>query len=136
MFKLAKNLYTQNGRCIYEDEHGNSLFVKRTEKGFVVKIRFDNEAIKAKPLYINIPIEDDVSGISVHVDYPSVVDYSTFVEPIVMGTSEIINRWIGMVYDMMILESHKGMDPIILREDIERLKEYEEMEELITAISF
>ena len=135
MFNLVKNLYTENGRCVYEDAEHNSVFVKRTEEGFVIKLRFNDKNIKTKPLYINIPIKNDEEGSSLHVDYPSYIDYSAKIEPIIGRFTELVNRWINMVYDMMILESHKGMDSAILSADIEKLKEYEELQGLITAMA-
>ena len=40
MFILAKNTYTENGKCWYEDEYGNTAFLKQTEDGFTAKLRF------------------------------------------------------------------------------------------------
>lgn len=135
MFKLANNLYTKNGRCIYEDENNNSIFAKRTDNGFVIKLRFKNDKIKTKPLYIDIPLKNEDEGTSLHVDYPSFIDYEKEVSTVIASFTDIVNRWINMVYDMMILESHKGMDVGILNSDIEKLKEYEEMEDIISAIN-
>ena len=135
MFRLAKNLYTKNGRCIYEDDNQNSVFAKRTEDGFVIRLRFNDKNIKTKPLYISIPIKEAEEGSSLHVDYPSYVDYETQIGSVVGDFTAIVNRWINMVYDMMILESHKGMDASILSADAEKLKEYEEMQDVIAATS-
>ncbi len=135
MFKLVKNLYTENGRCTYEDEKNNSVFVKRTEEGFVIKLRFADKNIKAKPLYVNIPIKNEEKGSSLHIDYPSYIDYMAVIEPVVNLFTDLVNHWINMVYDMLILESHKGMDPAILSTDIEKLKEYEELQGLVSAMA-
>ncbi|MCR5481249.1 MAG: hypothetical protein K6F52_00420 [Clostridia bacterium] len=134
MFKLAKNLYTKNGRCIYEDDRQNSVFAKRTEDGFVIRLRFSDRNIKTKPLYISVPVKKQEEGSSLHVDYPSYIDYDAQIGSVIDDFTDLVNRWINMVYDMMILESHKGMDAGILSADIEKLKIYEEMEGVISAV--
>lgn len=135
MFKLTKNLYTKNNTCTYEDEFANSVFIKRTESGFVSRLRFANENIKAKPIETKIPLDDDFEGADMHLDYRSDVDLESIdIASAIEDYTRLINYWIDLIYDMKILESHKGMDEAIYKQDLEKLSSYEEMTEVLKSL--
>jgi len=130
MFKIEKNSYGRNGACVYRDENGNSVFAKRTETGFVAKLRFSDKRIKAEPNYVVIPCKD--IGFNLNVKYPSDVilsDYSGVFE----DYREIVDRWAMMCFDLEIMDKKKRLGESI-HDDIVRLAGYEELSGIINLL--
>ncbi len=129
MFALKKNNYNNNGVCIYEDEAGNSVFCRRSATGFVSKLRFANTAIKAEPLYTDIPLKEDVAGVRLRINYPNDVNFEDC-QPIINAYGAIVDRWATMCYDLEIMQKRKSLGQPIT-EDINELQKYEELNGII-----
>ena len=52
MFDILDNKFLENNTCKYIDEYQNTAFFKRTESGFVAKLRFADKNIKASPMNV------------------------------------------------------------------------------------
>ncbi len=129
MFTLKKNNYNHNGVCIYEDEVGNSVFCRRSATGFVSKLRFADTAIKAEPLYTNIPLKDDIAGVKLRINYPKNVRFEDY-QPVIDAYNAIVDRWASMCYDLEIMQKRKSLGQSIT-EDINELRKYEELSGII-----
>ena len=149
MFKLTKNELANTGKCWYEDECKNSVFVKRKPEGFTVKIRFFNKNVTAEPLFIEIPISDGINGASLKLNYLNgKEDSSQGVSEGISGLCELINKWITLSEDICLLSANKSLlntvdedgnpkdasSEEICRAIFEKLAQYEEMQPLIHSV--
>lgn len=149
-YKLIENEYATKGKCIYEDDYNNRLYVFKKEntsiKGlcFVAKIRFNNKFVKANPITVNVPL-NDTNGANLHLDFLDGVD-RTDDEDVKSGiqmTTEIIQRWIMMMMDILFLNIHPELnqqlypgadEESIAKQKIENLLVYEELNGVVNGV--
>lgn len=127
MFKLFKNTYKENGVCLYKDENGNNIYMRRTEEGFTSKLRFMDVRIKAEPLYIKIPNSND--GETLRLTFSNEVSPEDY-EDITNDYGKIVDHWAEMCLDLEIMDKKK-QSGINIHEDIVKLREYEELKPVI-----
>ncbi len=143
MFRLTTNRFLTEGMCKYEDEHGNRLFVKRNDDGFVAKLRFSDPSVKAQPLYVALPVKEGTKGQYLHIDYHDGSKKATpDVGDAIQGFMEIVNRWIKMLDAVTFMQINpeivKKFNPKASEKDIAnyKLMQIKEFEELIPAVSY
>ncbi len=132
MFSLKKNNYRINGVCLYEDEEQNSVFCRRSSTGFVSKLRFYDDRIKAEPLYTTIPIKED-NGALLKLHYKSEVDLEGY-QSVIDSYNKIVDRWAMMCYDLEILQKRQAAGESI-ESSLMDLREYEELSAIIDDLS-
>lgn len=125
MFSLYKNTYGGNGVCLYRDFRGDEAFFKRTENGFVTKLRLADKVFKMEPLYVDIPIKEGTEGTELKINCLSPFSVDDIAD-IINGYSVLINRWIAMCYDLETLQKVKQCNQPITGY-LEELKKYEEL---------
>ncbi len=142
MFELIENDFTNTGICRYKDEYGNHAFMKRKDKGFVAKLRFNNAKIKATPM--NIVLGDDQKeGEYLHLDYDSTVNLEDIdIKTGLEGFTELTQKWINMLLDIayygtnnQFIKKATGLeeDDIYSRK-LEMISVYEELKPTISSI--
>lgn len=132
MFTISKNTYQTNGICLYENDNGDSVFCKRTQDGFIGKLRFADKRIRAESLHINIPIKDEV-GTNVNLSYDGDVNVADY-QGIIEDFFSIIHRWISMCYDLEIIEKTRLLGQPI-HDLIKQLENYDELGGLLREMS-
>lgn len=143
MFKLVKNTYVDNGKCWYEDEYGNSAFVKRIDNGFTAKIRFADKEFAAEPVTIEIPIKDDENGLFLKMNVGD--DKLHDNENVWAGIDNfrmLIHRWINMSYEIQGFtvsgllkdEMDEGDIADLYSQKLSGLKTFEELKPTIDGI--
>lgn len=146
MFRLIDNRFLNDGICRYKDEYGNILFLKRGEEhNFVASIRFANKNVTASPVYIEVPIVNP-EGTMLHLEYKDGIDHQEDedVKCAISGCSDIITKWINMMYDLIFSVADAGFitkanDGRVSTEDIAkekfaRLSQYEELSQAINQV--
>ena len=144
---LKKSAFYTEGICIYEDEHGNSVFCKRednekpNEQSFKAKLRFANSSVKAGTIHVTVPVIDGTEGQNLSIDYPSGTDLES--EDIQAGIklyTFILQRWIDIMYDILfskadvelIQRANEGAEKEdVAREQLSRLADYEELSDVV-----
>lgn len=159
MFSLIENRFVNEGICKYEDENGNRLFMKRTDDGFVAKLRFANKDISADPFYVTIPLPDGYNGQNIRLNFLNKPQLSAMpaADPVIPQDVNdaiscfhpVVTRWISMLSGMKCLETDnsliaryyndKNPGEKITGEDIAKNKlaflgQFEELSELISVI--
>lgn len=111
MFNLTKNEFLEKGKCEYQDQYENIIVVARKEdnSGFWTRIKFADKRVTAKVINIKMPIEDFSGGNMLHLDYTRDVDLnSPNIQSGIQGLTELIDRWIDMLYDIKRLEMNNA----------------------------
>ena len=144
MFNLVQNSFLDDGICKYEDGSGNSVFMKRKDKGFVAKLRFSNSAIKANPITYDPDNIPDADGENMHLEYPAGTDINApEVTTAVQDFTVIVQRWIEMLADIVYsgvdnriaMELFNGApDTDIWKDKMSRLSQYEELSPAIKSV--
>lgn len=140
MIILTKNDYINTGKCWYEDNYRNTFFMKRTDEGFTAKVRFANENVKAKPLEIMVPSNEE--GQMLNINYLNgVEDNSIDVKEGITNFTELVQRWINMLLDILLLNANNDLlraryncdasDEELSQYKLEKLSEYEELANVI-----
>lgn len=110
MFDITENTFLDNGICKYEDEWGNNLFMKRKGDGFVAKLRFADENVKAKPLYYDPHQDPPIDGAYLHLDFLDGRNRDDEeLTNAIRGFTEIVQRWIRMLSDIILFGADNEM---------------------------
>lgn len=110
MFNITENSFTDRGVCKYTDEHNNTAFFRRTDDGFVGRLRFADEKVTAAPVAVKIPVIDDTEGTKLHLEYLDGKEHKTVdVLMGINGFTELIQRWIYMLYDIKSMEMDNSL---------------------------
>lgn len=134
MFKLTDNNFAISGICRYKDEHGNEIKVERQDDdGFVAKIKFMNADVKADLLHFKAVYPLEEKGAYINMKY---ANGATGQEPDVVagvsGFTEIVQRWIRMMYDIKNFSSSNSKHT--WNSKLSRLMEYEELEPILNPV--
>ena len=144
MFEISKNMFFENNNCNYIDEYQNKVFIRRTEDGFVAKLRFADENIKAAPLNVSLFSGEMKEGDNLHLEFKEhgILEKED-VKKGIGNFTELINYWIKMLYDIKFLDMKDSYfmnaNPGITREEIAEHKyslllQYKELEVLLKTI--
>ena len=150
MFKLTKSDFINTGICRYKDEHGNKLFIRREEKGFIVRMLFSRDGVSIKDIHIKVPDEELVTaaGLNVVLTPANAQSFADVYE----GLNDMIHiviRWYNMIQDINFLNisddwliklAHDENGINICKEDARRYKmqplmEYEELRNILNIFS-
>ena len=138
MFELKKNMFLENNTCNYVDEYNNTVFMKRTEKGFVAKIRFANKSVTAEPLVVEAYAGDKKEGdyLDLHFSDQSVLSQEDVMQGLKSFTV-LVEYWVNMIRDIKLLDLNNSLflkaNPGMTDEDVARHKfsiisQYKELE--------
>lgn len=133
MFEITYNDFVNSGVIRYEDEYGNKAIMTRIDGGFRAKIRFNDKKVRAQMLEIQVPVKDDISGTTLHVDYLDGHKHENAdVTNGVSAFSKLIQHWISMLYDVNFLnfdtKMFKKFDQLAVAQyKMGNLMQYEEL---------
>lgn len=141
MFKLIKNELINTGKCWYEDEYNNTVFIRKNNDNFVARIRFNDKNVVAKPFKVCIPLSEDNFGDTLCVDFHNGdVQEREDIKCGIDGFTTLIQKWIQMLYDFKFLDIKNELlkvanpelnDFEINEEKLRRIRQYEEINGLI-----
>ena len=143
MYKKTKNDFMSNGVCKYEDEYGNSAFLKRTNTGFTARLRFKRKGIKTEAVNIFVPARDNVmNGVSLPISYTNESDSEE--EDVVYGINafaKLLQHWIDMIYEINFFSTNNNFilnsNPGLTSDDVNnyKLNEIAKYEEVLPIIN-
>lgn len=103
MFELSKNDFINTGVCNYIDEHGNKLFIRREDRGFLVRLNFAQKDVKMDEVRINVPdTELSEKGLVINIT-PAGKEKDAEINDGIQNMRDIIVRWYNMLMDINIL---------------------------------
>ena len=106
MFSLVKNEFLDKGICRYEDEYGNSVFMKRNGQCFVGKLRFFNKNVKLDPVRYDPCNRSESGGFNTSIKFPEGVNIDDDdIKGGIDGFTAIVQRWVCMVSDISMFSS-------------------------------
>jgi len=127
LFVLSDNNFLERNTCNYIDEFENTVFIKRTEKGFVAKLRFATDGIKAEPLNVELWGVEKKDGdiLKLHFTNRELLGKKSVIGG-QYNFSVLINYWIRMLNDIKLLDFNESIllnaNPKMTREDIAKAK--------------
>ncbi len=141
--EITRNDFCSSGVCKYKDSYDNSVFARRTDDGFVVKLRFADKEVKAEPIYVSVPIKEDEEGTTLHLDYPGHKNLETEdIQKAIYMLTVITQHWINMLLDIRCLgidnqavaESNNMTIEDVAKIKVTSLYEYEELTDLVNSV--
>ncbi|MBP3279392.1 MAG: hypothetical protein J6M44_10600 [Butyrivibrio sp.] len=135
IIKLRKSNLMGDGICIYEDQYGNSVFMKKEDskdsgEEFVAKLRFKDKSIKAKPITVTVPVKDDEMGTMLHIDYLEGEKAGDEIDSAIDMFTKVMQRWINLMYDIAMLRAPSSGEADA-KARLEKLSKYEELSDFI-----
>ena len=159
MFTIKENSFFEKGIVKYEDQDGNTVFLKSEKDGtsFTIKVRLKDKTVTISPLTFSMPY--DVNGINFHIDKSYEMENEeeyeklklafeeykqTYVQGVLMQAIELIGRWIEisiLLGQFSAVNMQKIAQITSMSEDnkaasymniLNELDNYEEMQDLST----
>ena len=137
---LRKNTIMQDGICIYEDQYKNSVFMQKEadkdgRSSFVAKLRFNDKNIKAAPIKLSIPVENDTDGTMLHLDFMDGANREgDDIDCAIDMFTKIMQRWINLMYDLAPIHPALASEEAA-KDRFEKLSQYEELSDVLSEIA-
>lgn len=141
MFKITENRISQDFSCRYEDGYGNKVRFQRNSgngMGFYARVNFADKDVTMPVIKVSFPVQTGDKGLKVNLNFKDGKDHSADedVKAAMEGVTELINRWIMMLTDVIALnlpfDKARPMEEQA-KERFKVLDRYEEMNGITSA---
>lgn len=135
MFKIKKNDFLNNGICVYEDEHGNTILMKRftdfeEKDGFTARVRFKEGRIIVKADKIEYPLNRESGGMSLNLETPVGYQVTKEESEVLQAYADKILYWDDMICAIKMLQCEDEYFKNVMCDNAKSDEEKEKFEEM------